>query len=146
VIREATHDDIPRMVKYHHDAMHEGVFGDQLTWDLDSAVRHFVSFIDDKDKRCLVSDNGLLCVYLGSPHFTSDTLLMEQGFYVVPEKRGSMDAYRLFKKGVKWGKEMGAKGLWFMTSTGIDIQKSEKFFNGMGATTIGNVFYNNFKE
>jgi len=144
VIKEATHNDIAQLASWMKDGFEESVFSKHVDWDTESAVKHFVDFIEDDNKVIFMSDNGAFCVYVNSPYFSKDDLLMESGFYVTPEKRGSLEAYRLFKKAKKWGKDRGVKGFWFGSSSGIEIGNSEKFYNGMGIPTIGNVFFNNF--
>lgn len=59
-------------------------------------------------------------------------ILADFGFYVREDHRGSMAGIRLIKAYEKWAKENGVDCIEMGISAGIDNEKAERFYKGIG--------------
>ena len=72
---------------------------------------------------------------MSRPHIAVDLCL-----YVLPERRGSTLAVRLWKSCRDWAAAKGAVDLTHAVSTGINIDATHRFFTGMGMTHVGGIY------
>lgn len=83
---------------------------------------------------------GLLIGYTAEYFFSKQRGAWDLAFYVRPEKRGSLVAYRLWSAFKSWATENGASTLWLGTAAGVDANLSRKFYLGLGMEQIGGIF------
>ncbi|WP_252152443.1 GNAT family N-acetyltransferase [Acinetobacter terrae] len=57
--------------------------------------------------------------------------------FVRPENRGSRTAYLLIKAFIEWAKEAGANWIQCGTATGLQTEKTVRFYEKMGFTHTG---------
>lgn len=87
--------------------------------------------------------NDLIGFFFGrvDSYFFSDELAAyDVVFYVEPRHRGSLAAYRLWNAFKGWAKANGARLLWPGISTGVELERTEKFYRGLGLMKVGTVF------
>lgn len=90
------------------------------------------------------TDGTLDGCYIGqvSAHFFSNDLsAYDLIFYVRPERRGGIIAYRLWQAFRAWAKQRGARTIWPGVSTGIDPARAARFYRGLDLVEVGSVFF-----
>lgn len=60
--------------------------------------------------------------------------------YVIPEKRGGSLAARMVKRYIDWAMAIGASDITIGVSTGVDPERTGRFYEGMGFTHVGGVY------
>lgn len=63
--------------------------------------------------------------------------VIDMGFYVAPQHRGSSAAIRLIGALEDWTKEIGLKDIYIGQTTAVDIDKTQKFYAHLGYKTVG---------
>ena len=76
-----------------------------------------------------------------SMYYTEDRYASEVVFYVSPKHRGGRAAILLLKEFEKWAKKHDAKDMEFGVVTGIDVERTDRFFKHYGFKYLGANFY-----
>lgn len=138
MIREATHDDVPRLVDLarvmHAEApnFRDLPFdGDRLAATLRGLVnnpRGFAWLLEDEDGETV----GAL-VALAVPHFFSPSLVScDLGLFVLPERRGGMGVVRLLNAYRAWSHEIGATKVQIGLMTGVHVEHTRALLERLG--------------
>jgi len=69
--------------------------------------------------------------------FSNRKRVSDLGFFVLPEYRGSRVALKLVKLLESWAIEKKAEELHLGQTTGLDIDKTKKFYERLGFKTVG---------
>ena len=69
--------------------------------------------------------------------FSNRKRVSDLGFFVLPEYRGSRVALKLVKLIESWAIEKKAEELHLGQTTGLDIDKTKKFYERLGFKTVG---------
>lgn len=93
------------------------------------------------DENC----RGMCLLGMNTHYFNDYKWATDFAFFVVPEARGSSLALRLLREGEKWAKANGAHELTILHNTGIQTDKSTRFFHGVGYETKGHIYTKGFK-
>jgi GNAT superfamily N-acetyltransferase len=102
--------------------------------------------VQDVNKVCLVYQStnsiieGLLLGYTAEYFFSTEKGAWDLVFYVRPERRGGLVAYRLWSEFKAWATASGASTLWLGTAAGIDPFRSRRFYLGLGMEEVGGIF------
>lgn len=64
-------------------------------------------------------------------------MIFDYCLFVRPENRGSRTAYLLIKAFIEWAKEAGANWIQCGTATGLQTEKTVRFYEKMGFTHTG---------
>lgn len=80
---------------------------------------------------------GVCMGYLDKTFFGSDILAHQHIFYVVPEARGGWWAWEMMKAFERWARAEGAKEIWVSQVTGIQVERTQKFFEACGFEAVG---------
>lgn len=115
----------------------EGSF-DCYTWDSDK----FLKFIEQPSVYCSLYRNGIGYVggmigFVSAQYFSSDLAAKELAIYIEPKSRGGMAAVRLVRDFEEWTIDKGVKEIYLGQSTGVEIEKTRKWFEALGYSVCG---------
>lgn len=94
------------------------------------------SAVAERDGKIVGALNGFMSSYF----FAEPPIAIQEIFYVVPEARGSMAAYRLIRAFEDWAKERGAWEIQIHQRTNINAEHAERFFERIGYEHMGGTF------
>jgi N-acetylglutamate synthase-like GNAT family acetyltransferase len=144
-IRRATIDDIPVLIdlltQFHSEGFYQNVRLDPLK--LEAFLRrsitdpHFANFVWSSAETI----QGLIVGHITTYFFSDEPAAYDLGFYIRPSRRGAILAYKLWEHFSNWAKDAGAKTLWIGVSSGIDPDRAERFFKGIGMSRAGALYY-----
>lgn len=80
---------------------------------------------------------GFFIGTLADQFFGDDLIGMDMGVYIEPEHRGGMGAVRMVQAFESWAKANGAKEIYLSQSSGVDIDKTVRFYEGLGYNKAG---------
>jgi hypothetical protein len=84
---------------------------------------------------------GFIIMQATTHYFNNNVWTADLAFYVKPEFRGTTTVgLELLQEAEKWSKAIGAQEMTIFHNTGINTDKSEKFFNRNGFSTAGYIF------
>ena len=130
-----TAEDIAARVALARRAFEE--FDDGLPYDEDMVRRAFERRLKRSD-RCLLQaelDGRVIGGAAGAiaPHYHSPALgATLEGYYVLPEHRGSLAAVKLLHGFRRWARTNGAVRMYVGVSSGIDIARTDRFLKRLG--------------
>jgi GNAT superfamily N-acetyltransferase len=149
VTRRATSNDVeailPLLKAFHVESILKDV-------ELDEAkLRAFLAdCIQHPSRVCFVYEStaidGLIIGYSAEYFFSTKKGAWDLVFYVRPERRGRMIAYRLVSAFKAWAATSGAGQLWLGTAAGIDVSLTRKFYLGLGMEQVGDIFRLDFTQ
>lgn len=93
----------------------------------------FVAFVAERDGRIM----GMFVGLIGDHYFSDATYATDMLLYVHPQDRGSTAAIRLMSTFEKWAVDKGCCEIRVGAATGIDPQKTDRFFRGIGYSQCG---------
>ena len=101
-----------------------------------------LGFLERSDVYCALARVGgeIIGGIVGciAPHFFTTTLMAkDMALYIDPAHRGGSSAVRLVRGFEQWAKELGAKEVMLGQSTGIEIEKTRRWFEAIGYTVCG---------
>lgn len=80
---------------------------------------------------------GVCMGWVEKTFFGPDMVAHQHIFYVRPEARGSVYGKELMSAFEMWAKDSGAKEIWVSQATGINVERTQRFFNILGFETVG---------
>ena len=146
-VRPAETKDAEKIVDLGQVMHEESVFSDHQL-DRDHLISYaFNAIRDPKNFGFFVNEdddgeiNGAVLGYIGS-HYFAPKVKVAYDFinYVHPSKRGGIAAVRLLKKYEEWAKKAGASEIVFGVSAGINNDRAEKFYRGLGYAQSAVIF------
>lgn len=138
MIREATFLDIPAVFELCKKAYAESSNHQRLyAWDEEKAISSLKIFILCNGATVLIDEKGgvirgFLIAELTAPLGGVDIIATDVAFYVLPEHRGSLTAFRLIKKYESWAKKNGAKHIELGVSSGVVHEKTLSLYAFLG--------------
>jgi|DEB19_MinimDraft_2_1074335.scaffolds.fasta_scaffold00935_2 GNAT superfamily N-acetyltransferase len=142
MIRNATSEDIPRMVELGRLMHAESPNFRGMRFDADklaSAVRHAINSpagfagVAERDGQVI---GGL--VAMAVPHyFSPDEVACDLALFVAPEHRGGMAAARLVAAYRDWGKALGVAKVQMGVMAGVEAWMVEALCERLGARRVG---------
>lgn len=147
MIRNATHSDIPGMIRL-GCAMHAESRYAGHAWR-DAKVRDLIgTLIDSDDGLALVvegEDGELIGGFLGSAfdHWcTGARQSSDFALFVRPESRGGLIGLRLLRRYATWARSRGVADdlIGLGITTGVDLAASTRMFEIAGFHNVGNLF------
>jgi GNAT superfamily N-acetyltransferase len=145
-IRFATSADIPELVqlglKVHAETTQASLpfSPDRLTGQLNACLTPV------NQKYCILaaeSDGAIVGViwgYIAQHYFSEAWVATEYMFYVLPEFRGTPLAVRLLHAFRKWAENRGAAEVMICMTTGVDVEKFDRFLRKMKFDYVGGNF------
>ena len=89
----------------------------------------------------LAIDDGKIAGSIGGVahkyFFSSRLRVSDLGFYVEPEYRGSRAAIKLVRALESWAKERGIEDIYLGQTTGIEVEKTQQFYERLGYKIVG---------
>ncbi len=135
-----TADDMAARVDLARRAFEE--LNDGLPYDEGRVRRTFERKAQQAD-RCLLQaelEGRVIGGLIGAvgPHYHSPALGASlQGFYVLPEHRGSLAAVKLLHGFRRWARTNGAVRMYVGVNSGIDIARTDRFLKRLGFRMTG---------
>ncbi|AFP33692.1 acyl-CoA N-acyltransferase domain-containing protein [Pectobacterium phage POP72] len=143
ILREATYFDVPELLRSMSDYMDsevkpQGHHCDE--WSPELAAHNLMCSIKNPTETVtLAIEDGRLVGYIWAAAHQlgpwSHTLVSSDYlFYVHPDYRGSLAAYRLMKAYKLWAVELGCKEVRLSVASGIHPERTGKLYERMGFT------------
>ena len=115
---------------------------DGLPYDEELVRRAFERKLKRKDQCLLQAElggrviGGLIGVI--APHYHSPALGASlEGYYVLPEHRGSLAAIKLLHGFRRWAQQQGAVRMYAGVTSGIDVARTDRLLRRLGFTVMG---------
>jgi len=145
MIRIATHDDIPEIVKIGRLMHEESPYWSAFKYSEERTAATLKRVIDCEMpgiavvyERAGKIVGGLIAVAV--THWACDmNQACDLGLFVVPEHRGRCVSVALVREYIRWCKEVGAECT-IGISTGVDEARTEKLFELCGGTRGGSLW------
>lgn len=93
----------------------------------------FVAIVAERNDRIV----GMFVGLVGDHYFSDATYATDMLLYVHPQDRGSTAAIRLMSAFESWAVQKGCTELRVGAATGIDPEKTDRFFKGIGYSPCG---------
>ena len=145
-IRFATVADIPELVQLGKEA-HAETIQASLPFSSDRLTHQFNACLSPiKQNYCVLiaeADNvivGGIWGYVAQHYFSESWVATEYMFYVQPSFRGSPVAVRLLHAFRKWAENRGASEVMICMTTGIDVERFDRFLRRMKFNYVGGNF------
>ena len=123
--------------------MHQESHFKTLDFDPDKLKQLLMAFCHDQFVYIAIYNNQIIGVFIGfitEYYFGKDLYASDLTYYVDRTKRGSVAAVKLFREFEIWAIKKGAKRLNTATSTGINPERTKKFYERMGYTVTGHTY------
>lgn len=139
VAHDAEYADVPWMVAISENMWHESRYH-RTTYDAGKveALIHFL--IDDPHGIVLVTRHGMLFGAVAEYWYGHDLYAAEYVIYVEPEWRRGGEAVALVTGYVDRARSLGCRDIHIEASTGVDTDKTDRFFQRMGFGYMGGNF------
>lgn len=151
VIREPKWADIPALLVL-GKRLHAESWYSHIEYSEDRVAVFFGDQILKRDGyfcRLATLEENIIGAIAGSKTkhwFSNEYGAFDNFLYVIPEKRGSTLAYRLWKEFRDWSKSVGVVELTHGVGTAIASPKADKFFRGAGMTHVGGIYKLNLRS
>jgi GNAT superfamily N-acetyltransferase len=143
LIRQATHDDVARMLDVGEELHQHSSFA-SMTWNREKAEAMVRSLIDN-DQFCIayVRDEkivGFMGGYVTQTWYSDDFIACDLSLFVLPEYRGGMAAVRMIEAFTTWSLGRAVKQIRPGVSTGEVGETAERLYERLGYQRVGSVF------
>lgn len=144
-IRSPQWSDMPELLSLGRRLHAEGWYS-HIAFEEDRVATFFCDQILGRDGYfCRVASlgGGISGVIAGAKirhWFSSQYGAFDNFLYVIPENRGSILAFRLWKEFKEWAHNSGAVELSHGVGTNVTPERADKFFRGMGMTHVGGIY------
>lgn len=144
-IRSLEYADIPETVELARKFVEESAFSrfrfshDKMAANLSMAVTHpHIAFchVVEEDGQLV----GALVGYINEFFFGPDLIASDQGWFILPEYRGSRSAVKLLKNFESWALANGAKEVAMGISTDVMPEKTAALLQKLGYNHVGGNF------
>lgn len=144
-IRVAQPSDLQELLALLEAFHGESIFSQDTVLNRAKLTAFVQKTLIEPNRICIVHEavgriDGLALAYIAEYFFSRDRAAWDFAVYVVPERRGSRVAFRLWKGLKSWAEREGAKTLWLGTSAGIQPERSRKFYRGLGMDEVGSIY------
>ncbi len=143
MIRQATRDDIPRMIDLGAQMHAESRFS-VLGYDREKVTKLFCRLFEtDQFIEVIDRDGELIGGFAGfvTEHWASkDLVSYDCGLFISPDHRGSGDAARLIKRFRKWAVSRGAKMVTLGVNTGVHPERTARLMEALEFEKIGYLY------
>jgi GNAT superfamily N-acetyltransferase len=139
---QLTREDAIKIIEVGKIFMEEGRFKNHQ-YNPDGVLKILKATVTNPDKVFCAFDaqyRGLILMGISQHYFSTYKWATDFAFFVLPEYRGGTLAVRLLREAERWAKENGADEITILHNTGIKMDTSERFFNGVGYKTCGHIF------
>ena len=144
MIRVAEQKDIESLVEFgrllHKESSYSnGSYVDDKVRDLMSGLigsEYGAVFVSEIDGRVI----GAFAGGITEHWFSNDLHAFDYSFYVLPDFRGGSSAYRLLLAFEMWARAKGALEIDIGITTGIQEEKTQRFYEKMGFVQTGRLF------
>lgn len=136
MIRTMKREDVPQCIELGRRQHAESKLN-YLNLDMEKIKYGFLSAVDHPTRRVFVIDIdgkivGLAGVSLEHYEYNYDYYVMDHFYYILPEHRKGLLAFKLFKAVHRWGVENRALEIQFNYAHGDDNDRMGKLLNKLG--------------
>tara|TARA_B100002019_G_scaffold37390_2_gene31279 strand:- start:2717 stop:3169 length:453 start_codon:yes stop_codon:yes gene_type:complete len=142
ITRPAEPGDIKEIIELGY-RMHQESHFKNLDFDPEKLKELVAQFIHMQFVQIAVHNNQIIGVFIGfitEYYFGKDLYASDLTYYVDKTLRGSAAAVKLFRDFETWAIKKGAKRINPATSTGINPERTKKFYEKMGYTMTGHTY------
>lgn len=146
IIRRATEQDLPEMIRLGSIMHQESVYSD-LDYDPGKLLANGRDWLKFPDLYFLAvaEDNsgqviGMYAGFVSEYYFGRDLCAYDLLLFVDPSRRGSMAAVMLVKAFEDWAWSVGAKEVCPGTTTMVAPERTSRLFQALGYTVVGSIF------
>lgn len=142
-VRHANKRDLPEMIRIIKELHQASSYRDIHLSEIKSA--NFLSrCIGEEDRLTLAAISeadliGILIAEIDWYFFSEQKLAVDVLFYVRPSFRGSRAAVQLVREYKNWAIEKGAREICLSTTTGVEPDRTAKFFSRNGFNIVGTI-------
>lgn len=142
MIRQATFEDIPRMIEIgavmHKESRYRELSycPEKLTPLLKLIIEHGFAMVAEKDGHVF----GLFIGLVEEHWFSTDKIATDLALFVEPGKRGGLAACMLTSAFLDWAESKGAKMTDILINTGVRTEETAKLFDRLGGRSAGLVY------
>ena len=145
MIRNATHDDKPRLMALAQIMHAESRFAEKYPFDTDKVADLLTAAIDSEVHCALVCTdgtdvNGALFGYVAEQYFSRAKVAQDMALFVSPDKRGGIAAVRLCKAFHAWSKTVGAVDCEIAHNTDVQPERFGLLMEASGFHLVGRLF------
>lgn len=143
-VRFATVTDIFALVEMGSRLHAESVYS-FLPYDSERVESQVAEYVSGRGERVfLVAERngvliGMLAGHLDQYFFCNERVAVDVFFFVEKPHRGGTAALALIETFAAWAEERGAVELCMSVSTGIDMEKTERFYQKLGLRRMGSI-------
>mgnify|MGYP003641633043 FL=1 len=141
MIRDATMEDLPRLMAMSETFLLQTQYHHILPYNLDSLMGLMTGLIEKEEGLLLVSDregvDGMIGMYLYQHPISGETVAGEAFWWMSPERRGGPQALRLLRRAEAWVKSHGVP--WFHMVSPND--RVSKLYTRLGYQPLEMHFY-----
>lgn len=147
MIREATLDDIPRLLELGQVMHQESPVYNAFPLNEDRVVG-FLSYLINSDDGCVfvaIQDGEVIGGMAGivSEHLWSDIrLAYDIGWFFLPEHRGHLTSIRILQAFLEWAKSK-AEQIMIMNTSGVNTERILPLYEKQGFKKAGAILYMN---
>lgn len=143
MIRAATHDDVPSLVRL-GSLLHDMSSYAGLGYDEDKVGRQCRSLIDGAGAVFVSVFEGEVVGFIGggvTEHwFSGEKIAFDYSFFVHPEFRHGVTAVRLIKAFEMWASSQGAVQMRMGITTSINVEGTSRLYRALGFEDAGVLF------
>lgn len=144
LVRRAIPADVDRMVAM-GQAMHAESTCAHLNFNAAKFKNLLLSAAASPNRLALVAASGeqlhgMLLGYVVEYFFGNDKVASDQLVYVAPNWRGTLAAKKLITAYRDWAASLGAKEVGLGTTTGVNTERTGRFYERLGFARVGAVY------
>ena len=144
IIRQITHDDIPRLIEIGLMCHQESEYS-VMSFSANKCIALCERTIAEPQMLGTVTAKdgvitGVLVAAAIPAYFSDEITASDLLIYVLPEHRGSRAFYMLCLSYVGWARAKGARLIFLRNSTGIESEKVGNIYQRMGFEHVGGIY------
>lgn len=113
-------------------------------FEIEKAKDFLEHFLSEPDEYCIFihkEGGGMIVGQCAAQWFTSEKEAFDLFIYVKPDYRKGRAAVRLIQAYEKWADKMGAKRTGIGTTSGINIESTDRLYRSMNYKKYGYLYY-----
>lgn len=143
MIRAATHDDVPSLVRLGR-LLHDTSSYADLGYDDEKVARQCLALIDGAGAIFVSQLEGEVVGFIGgavTEHwFSTEKVAFDYSFFVHPEFRHGVTAVRLMQAFERWARAQGAVQMRMGVTTALNVAGTSRLYKAMGFVDAGVLF------
>lgn len=141
MIREATRNDLPSILAW-GEMMHQESRFREDRFDEEKVQRLALELMEKQGGILLIGKSGMFAGAVRPRWYGPDLYATDLAIYVEPVARGGTEGMRLIRAFIMKARSLGVadRNIEIGNSTGVEIERTEKFFSKLGFEKLGGNF------